>query len=181
MSAAQITEIITPVIDKMGMELVGVEYRREQTRAFVCVYIDRGDGGVTIDDCASVSEQVGALLDVHDLVHVSYELQVSSPGIERPLFTVEQCTKYIDRMVSIVLSRLYEGRRRLTGRLRAVNQEAQEITVQLFEKRQNKEGKTIEDVQDVFTVPWSCIRRARLVWEDPLIKSAGKKTARKRR
>ena len=80
----ELTELVKPILDDLGFELVDLEYIREGRDLFLRVFIDK-QGGVKLDDCASVSREIGALLEVEDVVDDAYRLEVSSPGIDRPL------------------------------------------------------------------------------------------------
>ena len=79
-----IREIMNPLILEKGLELVDIEYRREPRGKILRIYIDR-EGGVTIGDCTTISRELGTLLDVYDVVPGPYNLEVSSPGLDRPL------------------------------------------------------------------------------------------------
>ena len=94
------------------------------------VYIDK-EGGVLVDDCAIVSRQISGVLDVEDPIAVEYTLEVSSPGMERPLFTLEQFAKYAGEQVKIKLRSPFEGRRNFQGLLKGV--EEQDVIVQADE------------------------------------------------
>ena len=78
-------DLLEPAVTALGCELVGIEYRPNGAQSLLRVYIDRPDG-VTVDDCSAVSYQVSGLLDVEDPVPGHYTLEVSSPGLDRPLF-----------------------------------------------------------------------------------------------
>lgn len=84
------------------------------------IYIDRWPGGVTIEDCERVSRQVGALLDVSEMIDGQYHLEISSPGLDRPLYTLEQYRRFIGSRVKIRLRTLFEGRRNFDGRLTGI-------------------------------------------------------------
>jgi ribosome maturation factor RimP len=86
------------------------------------LYIE-SEAGVQVDDCARVSDQVGALLDVEEPLSGDYVLEVSSPGIDRRLFTLEQCAAYVGEAGGSASARPFEGRRRFRGVLRGVEQE----------------------------------------------------------
>ena len=90
--------------------------------------IDHPDG-ITVDDCGAVSEQVGAVLDVEEPIRGDYTLEVSSPGIERPLFTEEQYRRYLDSDLKVRLSWPEHGRRNFRGRLASVSEVGIEIEV----------------------------------------------------
>jgi len=113
---ARLTAILRPAIEALGYELVGVQYNRGRRRALVRVYIDK-HGGVTLDDCERSSHQVSGILDVEDSIHEQYDLEVSSPGPDRPLFEPEHYERYAGQKVRIGLSIPVQGRRKLTGTL----------------------------------------------------------------
>lgn len=85
---AQLTEqievLVQPILDGLGFELVDLEYQREGHGWVLRFYLDK-EGGITLDDCAEASREISAILDVEDVVETAYSLEVSSPGIERPL------------------------------------------------------------------------------------------------
>ncbi|MFN3567771.1 MAG: ribosome maturation factor RimP [Caldimicrobium sp.] len=103
----------TPILKK-GMELVDLEWRRERSGWVLRLYIDK-PGGVTIGDCARISEIVSKILDKEDLIHHSYNLEVSSPGIERPLKKREHFERFKGEKAKITLKAPIEGRKNLTG------------------------------------------------------------------
>ena len=80
----QVEELASPIVADFGLELVDVEYRQQGHQWLLCLYIDK-DGGVTLDDCANFSRELSTLLDVEDVVPTAYRLEVSSPGLDRPL------------------------------------------------------------------------------------------------
>ncbi|HVY66918.1 MAG TPA: ribosome maturation factor RimP [Gammaproteobacteria bacterium] len=110
--------LLEPAIAAMGFELADLEVHRGR-RALLRLYIDR-EGGVTLDDCQHVSEQVGALLDVEDPLPGSYVLEVSSPGFDRRLRTQAHFERFVGERVRVELKDALEGRRNFTGRLTGV-------------------------------------------------------------
>lgn len=82
--AEKVSSLVMPILDKAGMELVDLEYRKEGSGWVLRLFIDR-EGGVTLDDCADISREVDAVLDAEDIIHREYNLEVSSPGLNRPL------------------------------------------------------------------------------------------------
>ena len=109
-----------PVVESLGYEFWGLEYIQGRG-ATLRIYIDRdSDEGVSVDDCALVSHQVSGVLDVEDPIPGEYNLEVSSPGMERPLFTIEQWGRYIGEDIQIRLLAPVAGKRRLTATLIAV-------------------------------------------------------------
>lgn len=108
--------LLGPVIRRLGYELVGVEHLPQRSGALVRVYID-AEGGVTLGDCERASRRVSAVLDVEDAVRGTYTLEVSSPGLDRPLFTAEHFRRFAGCTVKLRLVRAVEGRRQFRGRL----------------------------------------------------------------
>lgn len=113
--------ILTAVVETMGYELVGVEFlHASHANALLRIYIDH-ENGVTLDDCQRVSHQVSGVLDVEDPIAGEYTLEVSSPGLDRPLFEAEHFIRFTGSEVRIQLGALLEGRRKLAGRLRGMD------------------------------------------------------------
>ncbi len=113
-------DLFEPEIIAMGFELLGIELIKNGHISLLRVYIDKFEG-VNIDDCVLVSQQLTGLLDVKDPIKGQYNLEVSSPGIDRPLFTDEQLKKHIGHIVMIKLREKYRGKRKITGVLEAVD------------------------------------------------------------
>lgn len=113
--SAQLRKLIEPTVTAMGYELVGVEFRRGR-QGLLRVYIDREDG-ITVDDCQKVSYQVSGLLDVEDPIQGHYSLEISSPGLDRPLFRPDDFVRFSGRRVRLKLAVPIEGRRKLSGLL----------------------------------------------------------------
>lgn len=112
-------DIACPVIESLGMELVDVEYRREQIGWVLRLYIDK-DEGVTLDDCTRVSREVGTILEVEDIIDGHYHLEVSSPGLTRPLKKLEHFEKFMGRSAKVKLYGPLEGRKTIIGKITAV-------------------------------------------------------------
>lgn len=102
------------VVEPMGYELVGVEYFQRGGGATLRVYIDHADG-IGLDDCEAVSDQLGAVLDVEDPLPGHYDLEVSSPGLDRPLVFAEHFSRFVGSRVKVRLNEKLEGRRNLEG------------------------------------------------------------------
>ena len=96
----RVTELAAPFAASLGLELVEVEYRQEGRQMVLRLYIDR-EGGVTLDDCASVSRELAEILDVEDFIHGHYNLEVSSPGLNRPLKKAADYERFTGRLVKI--------------------------------------------------------------------------------
>jgi len=112
--------MLQPVVESLGYEFWGLEYIQGRG-ATLRIFIDRdSDEGVSVDDCALVSHQVSGVLDVEDPFPGEYNLEVSSPGMDRPLFTLEQWGRYIGEDIQIRLLAPVAGKRRLTATLTAI-------------------------------------------------------------
>ncbi|MGU1746342.1 ribosome maturation factor RimP [Pseudomonas aeruginosa] len=122
----QLQALLAPVVEALGYEYWGVEFISQGRHSVLRVYIDRPEG-ILIDDCEAVSRQVSGILDVEDPISGEYTLEVSSPGMDRPLFTLEQFAKHAGEQVKIRLRSPYEGRRNYQGILRGV--EEQDVVV----------------------------------------------------
>lgn len=122
----QLQALLAHVVEALGYECWGVEFISQGRHSVLRVYIDRPEG-ILIDDCEAVSRQVSGILDVEDPISGEYTLEVSSPGMDRPLFTLEQFAKHAGEQVKIRLRSPYEGRRNYQGILRGV--EEQDVVV----------------------------------------------------
>ncbi len=114
-----LTVLLEPVVESMGYELVGVEFSGGSSHGVLRVYIDH-ENGVNIDDCASISHQISGILDVEEPIKQAYDLEVSSPGLDRPLFKPADFERFVDQMVKIKMSSGLGGRRNFKGVLRGV-------------------------------------------------------------
>jgi ribosome maturation factor RimP len=113
----QIRQLAEPMLASIGIELIQVECLKMKTRWLVRIYMDREKGGVTLDDCALVSNQLGDLLDVHDVPPGPYTLEVSSPGLDRPLQRDKDFLKYRGSRINLRLGEKIDGRRNFCGEL----------------------------------------------------------------
>lgn len=96
----ELEQLIVPVLDDLGFELVDLEYQREGQDLFLRIFVDK-DGGVNLDDCATISREVGALLEVEDLITDAYRLEVSSPGLDRPLKRPADFERFVGEQVKV--------------------------------------------------------------------------------
>lgn len=126
----QLQDILTPVIEALGYESWGIEYVAQGRHSVLRVYIDHEDG-IFIEDCEIVSRQLSAVMDVEDPISSEYTLEVSSPGMDRPLFTLEQFAAFVGEQVKIRLRSPVEERRNFQGLIRSV--EDQDVVVQMGE------------------------------------------------
>jgi len=113
----RVTSEIEKIVTSEGLELVHVDYRRQGRTYLLRIDIDK-DGGVTLDDCQLVSQQVSAWLDVEDPVPGEYELQVSSPGLDRKFYKDSDYQKFIGRLVRVKTSKAIRGLHVIVGRLK---------------------------------------------------------------
>ena len=114
-----LTDLVRPVAEALGYELWGIEYLSHGKQSVVRIYIDSPDG-VNVDDCAKVSRQTGSVFDVEEPILGEYTLEVSSPGMDRPLFTLDQFNRYVGELVKIRLRTSFEGRRKFSGRMTGI-------------------------------------------------------------
>ncbi|CAI8954560.1 MULTISPECIES: ribosome maturation factor RimP [Pseudomonas syringae group] len=124
----QLQGLLAPVVVALGYQCWGIDFSSQGKHSVLRIYIDK-EGGVLVDDCAIVSRQISGVLDVEDPISTEYTLEVSSPGMERPLFTIEQFALYAGEQVRIKLRSPFEGRRNFQGLLRGV--EEQDVVVQV--------------------------------------------------
>ncbi|HAG51005.1 MAG: ribosome maturation factor RimP [Deltaproteobacteria bacterium GWC2_42_51] len=146
---AQVKELSEPILTQKGMELVDVEYKMEQGSWVLRLYIDK-PGGVTVDDCSDVSTELGMLLDVKDIITHAYNLEVSSPGLDRPLTKEKDFLKYTGKKVRIKTKQPISGRRNFSAILDGFS----EGKIFLFDS----EGKKWE-------IPFDSVEKARLEYE----------------
>ena len=139
--ATDISNLLPPTVQALGLELLGVEYLPSPGGALLRLYIDIpqdavGDAEaprmVGIEDCESVSREVSAQLDVEDPISSHYTLEVSSPGVDRPLFTPAQFARFIGEQAKVGLKLPQDGRRKLQGRIVAV--EGEQVGIELDAK-----------------------------------------------
>lgn len=114
----RLTRLVEPVVEGLGYELVGLEF--DSRVRILRVYVDQ-QAGITLDDCTRISHQLSGVLDVEDPIPGEYQLEISSPGMDRPLFTVEHYQRFVGSLVRLQLLRAVDGRRRFKGRLMSVD------------------------------------------------------------
>ena len=115
-------KLLNPVVQAMGYELLGTEHITNGKASILRIYID-SEQGINLDDCSRVSLQVEGVLDVNDPIQGTYNLEVSSPGLDRPLFTLEHFQRFIGAQVKIKLRKKIDNRRNFIGQIIAVNDE----------------------------------------------------------
>jgi ribosome maturation factor RimP len=130
-----LSELFQPVVESMGYELVGVEFSGGSSYGTLRVYIDKAEG-VDIDDCATISHQISGILDVEEPIQQAYDLEVSSPGLHRPLFKIEDYERFSGRQAKIKLAIAVQGRKNFKGELKGIADSKQiqiEVDNELFE------------------------------------------------
>ena len=163
-------DLITPAVQACDVKLWGIEFIPQGKRSLLRIYIDKDvaenaeptineDGevelgrGIGVQDCMRVTQQVGAILDVHDPISGEYALEVSSPGWDRPFFQLAQLEKYIGQQVALRLIAAVENRRKFQAKLVAVDLENEMIQVEV-------------EKQQVLEIDSNNIDKANLIFQD---------------
>jgi ribosome maturation factor RimP len=129
----QLEEQIQRIVESEGLELVHLDYRRQGHGYLLRVDIDR-DGGVTIDDCQLVSQQVSTWLDVEDPIPAEFELQVSSPGLDRKFYKPSDYEKFVGRLVRVKTAKAIRGLHVIVGRLKEFDGQTVVVTDPVMKK-----------------------------------------------
>lgn len=141
-----LVKLLEPVISAMGYEMLGIEHLPKGHGSLVRIYIDN-EAGITVADCEKVSHQVTGILDVNDPIKGSYDLEVSSPGLDRPLFTLDHFSRFKGHMVQVRLRSKMDGRRNFTGQIEGVD----------------KDKVTLKEQDQIYSIPVDLIEKAHLV------------------
>jgi ribosome maturation factor RimP len=153
---ARIERLARRAAEGAGLELGWVELKGGGTSSVVRVFLDRLDGEVSIVDCERVTERLGILLDADDPIEGSYTLEVSSPGLDRPLFDEKDYVRFAGRRASLKTAQPVQGRRRISGRLRGVNDGA--VVLEM-----DHEGRRPRDARGTtLSIPLSVVESGRL-------------------
>lgn len=115
-SVSHLWELFEPVVEDMGYELIEIEYQPNPNYGVLRLYIDK-DTGIQVEDCSAVSRQISAILDVEDPVPGKFNLEVSSPGMDRPLRRLEDFQRFTGEVVKIKTGMAFEGQRNFKGRM----------------------------------------------------------------
>jgi len=163
-------DLIAPAVEACDVELWGIEFLPQGKRSLVRIFIDKPvdenaepvlneDGeleqgrGIGVQDCVRVTQQVGAILDVHDPISGEYSLEVSSPGWDRPFFQLEQMSAYVGQQVALRLISAVDNRRKFQAKLVSVDLEQEEIQVEV-------EGSKVLEIDS------NNIDKANLIYQD---------------
>jgi ribosome maturation factor RimP len=150
-----LVDLIEPIVEGLGYECVGIEYNPHPQHGMLRIYID-SEQGILLDDCTKVSHQLSGMLDVEDPIPGEYQLEISSPGEDRPFFKLSQFQTFIGSTVMVNLFKPIDKRRKITGQIQSV--EGDDVVLQ--------EG------DQTFRVAFSAMSKARLV-PDYLLKKGG--------
>ncbi|MBN4016523.1 ribosome maturation factor RimP [Rhodospirillaceae bacterium AH-315-P19] len=156
--AAPIEAMIAPSLESMGYEIVRVLFTGGGSPTLQVMAERRDGGGMTAENCAEMSRAISALLDVEDPIAGAYDLEVSSPGLDRPLVRREDFSKFAGRLVKIEAVRAIDGRRRFQGKLLGMDGDRVQI----------------EHKSETVDIDFDNIRRAKLLLTDKLIAKAAK-------
>jgi len=159
--AAEIVALAEPVIEELGLRLVRVKVSA-QAGTTVQIMADRQDGTISVDDCVSISRRISPLLDAHDPIPGGYTLEVSSPGIDRPLVRPSDFEDWAGFEAKIELRELVDGRRRFRGILEGYEDGEARLRIELKDY----------DEPQVVGLPVALIAEAKLVMTDSLLKQA---------
>ncbi len=144
----EVTRLVEPVIEDLGFELVDVEYLAQGGRWVLRVYADR-EGGITLNDCALVSREIGDLLDVEDIIQHEYVLEVSSPGLDRPLKKERDFLRAVGKKIKVRMIHPIGDRRNFTGYLR----------------RMDNDTLHLETTEGLCHLPFGDVEKANLIYE----------------
>lgn len=141
-----LSALIEPIIEGLGYECVGIEYHPHIKHGVLRIYIDKV-GGILLDDCSKVSHQISGILDVEDPIPGNYQLEISSPGTDRPFFKLNQFEAFIGSTVKIHLFSAINNRKKLTGVIQKVVQDTVFLLVD----------------NEIVEIPFQAMSKARLV------------------
>ncbi len=148
MTTGKVESLIGPILDEMDYELVDIEYLSERGRWVLRIYVDK-EGGLTLDDCARVSREIGDLIDVKDIFQHKYVLEVSSPGLEKPLKKERDFLWAVGKKVKVKMANPVRGQYNFVGYLKAL-----------------QEGKLHLEVDKTLVfLSWKDVKKANLVFE----------------
>ncbi len=145
---AHLVNLIEPIVEGLGYECVGIEYNPHPRHGLLRVYIDSANG-ILVDDCSKVSHQISGVLDVEDPIPGNYQLEVSSPGTERPFFHLHQFEKFIGSTVLVSLYQAIAGRKKITGVI-------EKVVDNII---------TLREADQIFEVSYEAMSKARMVPE----------------
>jgi ribosome maturation factor RimP len=143
-----LVNLIEPIVEGLGYECVGIDYNPHPKHGCLRIYID-SENGILVEDCSKVSHQISGVLDVEDPIQGNYQLEISSPGADRPFFKISQFEQFIGSTVSVNLFKAINGRRKIIGRIEKVEDDI----------------ITLQEADQIFEVSFNAMSKARLVPE----------------
>lgn len=129
-AAPKLRQLIQPVVEGLGYEFVGAEFLPQGRHSLLRIYIDKEETGITVDDCERVSRQISSVFDVEDPIAGQYSLEISSPGLDRPLFKIEDFARFIGEEVNLKLAVAQQGRKNFKGFLRGLENDVIALEVE---------------------------------------------------
>lgn len=168
----KINELVQPIVESEGFEFVGIELNQGTHRSRMIIFVDKPGSHINLDECAMLSRRMSAVLDVEGvLAEQPYVLEVSSPGIDRPLFTIEQIAAQVGKRIYLQLKTPIEGRKNFKGQLLSLQEN--ELVLQI---ESEKEKKT----QDLI-IHADAIAKAKLCESEKILNKSLSKNVRKDR
>jgi ribosome maturation factor RimP len=143
-------DLIEPMVEETGLRLVSVDIARQGKRLVVTVCLDR-EGGIDVNTCAEMSEEISRYIDVEDLIEDRYNLEVASPGLQRILRKPREYRCFLGREVEVLLRQPFEGRQKMLGKLIAADDE----------------GMTVIVDDEEITFPYQALKKTRLYFKPP--------------
>ncbi len=141
-----LVDLIEPIVEGLGYECVGIEFNSHPKNGMLRVYID-SENGILLDDCTRVSHQLSGMLDVEDPIQGEYNLEVSSPGADRPFFKLSQFERFVGSLVDVNLFTPINKRRKLTGAIVKVEDDV------IF----------LQEQDEIHEIPFKAMSKVRLV------------------
>lgn len=149
---ANVKALVAPIIEAQQLELVDVEFRQEGPAKVLRIFIDK-PGGVSLDDCQNVSRECETLLDVENIIQSQYVFEVSSPGLDRPLKSLQDYARFQERLVKIKTHEAIQGRKHFFGRLRGAREDADATAIITI---------ALDENEEIVEIPYAQISSARL-------------------
>jgi ribosome maturation factor RimP len=146
-------DLIEPIVEGLGYECVGIDYNAHVTQSLLRIYID-SENGILLDDCSKVSHQISGVLDVEDPIQSRYQLEVSSPGTDRPFFKPSQFARFIGSTVTVTLFKALNNRKKITGLIVKVDGDV----------------ITLQESEQLYEIAFDAMSKARLVPEYTIAK-----------
>jgi ribosome maturation factor RimP len=147
---SSLEDLIEPMVEETGLRLVSVDIARQGKRLVVTVCLDR-EGGIDVNTCAEMSEEISRYIDVEDLIEDKYTLEVASPGLQRILRKPREYRCFLGREVEVLLRQPFEGRQKMLGKLIAADDE----------------GMTVIVDDEEITFPYQALKKTRLYFKPP--------------